>query len=78
MKIDKGVPVERRKLPVTELSVLIAKMVPGDSVLCADDKECHRAAAVANRTYGFKTLTRKTREGWRMWRLEGESKWAKK
>lgn len=65
MVIEKDIPLP----PKETMKAQVERMEVGHSVLCGTEG---RAASVRKtmNTFGFKTRTRKTPEGWRVWRAE--------
>lgn len=66
MVIEKGVPLP--PILKSENSRVANKMTKGDSVLCETEDQADNLRH-ALRRLGRKASQRKTREGWRVWRV---------
>jgi hypothetical protein len=67
MVIEKNIPIPARKS--SRISKLIQAMELGDSFLCETLSDSDNARICAA-NHGMKVTSRKTSDGWRVWRIE--------
>lgn len=72
MRFETGVPIPQTKRggrPPTPHSARIQKMKVGDSILCETPGEVGAARRIIY-AFGGRPLSRKSSDGWRVWRVE--------
>ena len=67
MKIEKNIPMPKKTNGRPRVWD-IEEMAIGDSLLFDNERDCNNVR-YAMRHIGFKATQRKTREGWRIWRV---------